>query len=170
MPKKDVSCDFGGPKKIKIFFLFPRKFPPIERDGQETYTAGIPHGFSIYYPSLKSVPWWLHIFFFDFMPKNRPFFRFSDFLALWPPPKFWVMEVRVQIQFNRIQVGPKLFATIFPWMDPASPFLQLEKTWKKGTENWKVVSSSRGSNPDPLQAGCSFGRYSNPGNTYIVGF
>ena len=125
----------------------------------------------LYLPSKFEVrPMAASYFFFNFVPKNRPFFRFFDFLALWPPPKFWVLEVRVQIQVNMIRVGPKLLATIFPWMDPASPFLQLEKTWKRDTQKWKVASSSKGSNPDPLLPGCGFGRYSNLRNTHIVGF
>ena len=152
------------------FFLFLPKFSPIVRTVQDTYTAQLGIDISIYHLSLKSVPWRLHIFFFNFVPKNRPFFRFFDFLALWPPPKFWVLEVRVQIQVNMIRVGPKLLATIFPWMDPASPFLQLEKTWKRDTQKWKVASSSKGSNPGSVLPGWGFGIYSNLRNTHIVGF
>ena len=167
--KKTFLVKIKGGKKPEFFFCFFDNFLLLKGTAEIIYDMNgywIPHLPSKFEVSSMETSY----FFFNFVPKNRPFFRFSYFLALWPPPKFWVLEVRVQIQVSMIQVGPKLLATIFPWMDPASPFLQLEKTWKRDTQKWKVASSSKGSNPDPLLPGCGFGRYSNLRNTHIVGF
>ena len=111
--KKDVFSELRSPKKITIFFLFPRKFPPIVTDGPETYTTWnrywIPH-----LPLKFEVRPMVTSFFFSILCQKVD--HFSDFPIFWhfDAPKFWVLEVRVQIQVNRIQVGPKLYATIFP--------------------------------------------------------
>ena len=86
----------------EIFFIFPKFFFCFLENFhllQGPSRTHIPQDLVL--DSLSTIQVWSpshggFIFFFWFMPKNRPFSDFPIFLALWPPPKFWVLEVRVQ--------------------------------------------------------------------------
>ena len=110
------------------------------------------------------------IFFFSILCQKID--HFSDF------PIFWHFDRLRNFGYWRYgskfkSIGSRWVLSYLPsyfleWTLP--PLFPVRKNMKKDTQNQKVASSSKGSNPDPLLPGCGFGRYSNLGNTYIVGF